>query len=446
MLASWLLVQYCAVMVLRVSSRARQAALLVRIDKGIVTGTRFASWGALHQDLFAGWKGMEWPVRFHRLPGALRLTDTVLQFLPLDRDATVRIIPLSRVKQVLVSAPGSRVHLLKLQLEDATSAVFEFGGDQRSRDQAREAIARGLRRRGEVVAAAAAARPVDDHDPLYRELVESGLVSEDVYRLYAPYREAASWQARLFQGGTLVEAPAQRAGLPSALLSELRPAEESGRRVKYRFDPATIHQIFVEEPAVQRAYEDTVARGVLDEKSFWKKYVEMRTALSASANGVRPSDAHAAARAFFAKYEQHTRDHSSRSDHENEAAGASQSALPLDVDLRRNEYASQEHREEHLADALELLHRFNRHGQLVMDASHFRPEEQEWLKRSSLILEELVESPASDSSDDNVELDGRACDATVLAAGLLPAPFQIERVAGEAYRAALCALSDANLC
>jgi hypothetical protein len=379
---------------------------------------------------------MEWPVRFHRQTGYLRLSDGVLQFLPQERESTVRVIPLRRVKQILVSAPSSRVHLLKLQLEDNTPAVFEFRVGIGHRDEAREAIARALRSRSTTETSS------EERDPLYVQLVESGLVPDSVYRKYVPCRNAASPQAKLFEGGSVLAAPAQRVGLPSALLTELRPAEESGRRIKYRFDPATIHQIFVEEPTVQRAYKDTVERGLMDEKSFWKKYVEMRTASTASVNGTKPNDAHAAARAFFAKYEQSTgASDTALKDHDVELA-TTQTSLPVDVDLRRNEYERKEHREEHLADALALLHRFNRHGQLVMDASHFRPDEKEWLKRSALVLEELVEEHRTGDPKEGFDSDGFTAGIHVSTSDLLPLPMNVETVDRETYEATLGTLTS----
>lgn len=380
---------------------------------------------------------MEWPVRHHRQAGSLRLSDASVQFLPQEREAQVRIIPLSHVKQILVSAPSSRVHLLKLQLVDNTSAIFEFGSSLGNRDQAREAIARALRRRS-TTAGQAPAEP----DPLYIQLVESGLVPEAVYRKYAPYREASNQQTKLFQGGTVVETAAQRVGLPSALLTELRPTEESGRRIKYRFDPATIHQIFVEEPIVQRAYKDTVERGLLDEKSFWKKYVEMRTASAATSSGTRPHDAHAAARAFFAKYEQSAEGQDHADGQSGLPSSTAETPLPVDVDLRRNEYEQREHHEGHLADALVLLHRFNRHGQLVIDASHFHPEEREWLKRSALILEELVDEDPADDPYPDLDANRARHSVPIPTLDLLPLPMTIETVDREVYQATIQALAN----
>lgn len=64
-------------------------------------------------------------------------------------------------------------------------------------------------------------------------------------------------------------------GVPTALVS-LEPAEQMGNTVRYVLNPAKIHQIFVEQPDVHRAYLATVPPGKLAEQAFWNKYFASR--------------------------------------------------------------------------------------------------------------------------------------------------------------------------
>ncbi|GAB0491062.1 hypothetical protein MMPV_002309 [Pyropia vietnamensis] len=64
-------------------------------------------------------------------------------------------------------------------------------------------------------------------------------------------------------------------GVPTALVS-LEPAEQMGNTVRYVLNPAKIHQIFVEQPDVHRAYLATVPPGKLTEQAFWNKYFASR--------------------------------------------------------------------------------------------------------------------------------------------------------------------------
>lgn len=59
------------------------------------------------------------------------------------------------------------------------------------------------------------------------------------------------------------KAMAQKQGMPSALLSDVRPDEETHLTVHYNLTPAIIHQIFVEKPAVEKLYKDLVPDKVL---------------------------------------------------------------------------------------------------------------------------------------------------------------------------------------
>ena len=345
---------------------------------------------------------MEWPVRHQKRDGVLHVTDTAVQFLPRDERQPVRLVPLSRVQQILVSAVTSKLPLIKLTLDHGQSAVYEFGQSREARDAARDAIARALRRYASAAPTGASAtatasagagasdRP-PDADPLYETLVASGLVSEALYRQYAPYRQQA------LQGAAVpltAAAPSptdtdilQRRGVPTAMLADLQPTEESGRKVKYRFDPATIHQVFVEEPAVHRAYRDTVERGVLDEKTFWKRYVEMRIGASSGAD----------ARAFFAQYERADGDTVEGRD----VAEVNRllAALPTEVNLAANSVVMDMRSEEHRSAALELAHRFNRHGKLVVEA--YLPQRADAKATlDAVVLDELRSDGRPDSTAD----------------------------------------------
>ncbi len=55
----------------------------------------------------------------------------------------------------------------------------------------------------------------------------------------------------------------QTKGIPSALLADVRPTAASSTTVQYKLTPATIHQIFIMYPNVQKLYNEVVPTKVM---------------------------------------------------------------------------------------------------------------------------------------------------------------------------------------
>lgn len=57
----------------------------------------------------------------------------------------------------------------------------------------------------------------------------------------------------------------QNVGMPSALLTDVRPSSETSNTVQYKITPTIIHQIFIENPEVEKLYKEMVPDKVLVE-------------------------------------------------------------------------------------------------------------------------------------------------------------------------------------
>ncbi|PSC72434.1 putative RNA polymerase II transcription factor B subunit 1-1 [Micractinium conductrix] len=107
-----------------------------------------------------------------------------------------------------------------------------------------------------------------DLKQLHQSLVEAGILGE-----------AEFWGARqeLVRGGGGGGARLrQRAGLPSAMLADVKPsADGQTEKVHFQLTPQIIQQIFTERPEVHRAYLAHVPH-TLDEKAFWTRYFKQQ--------------------------------------------------------------------------------------------------------------------------------------------------------------------------
>ncbi|KAL6046693.1 General transcription factor IIH subunit putative, variant 2 [Balamuthia mandrillaris] len=98
---------------------------------------------------------------------------------------------------------------------------------------------------------------------LHDELVISGIISEEEF-----------WSSRKQMLETEAQSVAkQQRGMSSELLADVKPALETCNAVHYRLTPTVIRQIFVEYPAVKKAYEEWVP-DKLSETEFWTKYFQ----------------------------------------------------------------------------------------------------------------------------------------------------------------------------
>uniref|UniRef100_A0A7S0ZEV1 BSD domain-containing protein n=1 Tax=Timspurckia oligopyrenoides TaxID=708627 RepID=A0A7S0ZEV1_9RHOD len=172
-------------------------------------------------------------------------------------------------------------------------------------------------------------------------------------------------------------------GIPSALLSELKGTESGNATQIFRFTPAIIHQIFVENPAVHRAYRAMVPRKMSEER-FWKRYVERRVMQSSGGRGGEHDRTD-----LFAKFELEAEKEAKR-----EVLERAQDLKVLELQLdRRDEYKSVYNSGAHADDGssvnamavagkqrdkfLPLVRRFNRHGALVLDTQGVSGETEE---------------------------------------------------------------------
>jgi len=98
---------------------------------------------------------------------------------------------------------------------------------------------------------------------LYEQLVQTGTITDDEF-----------WESRkaMLQNESL-NVNNQPKGIPSALLADVRPTAANSNTVQYKLTPATIHQIFIMYPNVQKLYNEVVPTK-MSEKEFWTNYFQ----------------------------------------------------------------------------------------------------------------------------------------------------------------------------
>lgn len=94
---------------------------------------------------------------------------------------------------------------------------------------------------------------------LHQELVVNGVVSEEEF-----------WENRQYllrnQAAELTQKKAQ-----STAWIDIKPSAQEGNEIKYTLTPEIIHDIFLQHPSVQQAYDENVPDKV-SEESFWKRF------------------------------------------------------------------------------------------------------------------------------------------------------------------------------
>eukprot|EP00899_Mesostigma_viride_P016881 jgi/Mesvir1/25194/Mv12891-RA.2 len=97
---------------------------------------------------------------------------------------------------------------------------------------------------------------------LHTKLVVSGVVSEHEF-----------WQSRTELLQAEERKSQQKVGIPNAMIADVRPTTDGrANKVHFKLTPEIIRQLFVEKPAVHKAYLANVP-DKMDEKKFWKKYM-----------------------------------------------------------------------------------------------------------------------------------------------------------------------------
>ncbi|KAJ9062192.1 RNA polymerase II transcription factor B subunit 1 [Entomophthora muscae] len=94
---------------------------------------------------------------------------------------------------------------------------------------------------------------------LHHELVLSGVVSEEEF-----------WENRQYllrnQAAELTQTKAQ-----TTAWIDIKPSAQEGNEIKYTLTPELIHDIFLQHPSVQKAYDENVP-DKLSEELFWKRF------------------------------------------------------------------------------------------------------------------------------------------------------------------------------
>ncbi|EFA80616.1 general transcription factor IIH component [Heterostelium album PN500] len=194
---------------------------------------------------------------------------------------------------------------------------------------------------------------------LFDSLVGAGIISENDF-----------WESRkMMLKNDGMRPDRQHVGMPSIILSDVRPTSESINAVRYRLTPSIINQIFIQHPSVERAYKDNVP-GKLSEQEFWKKYVHSKYFYrDRNIHNPPPTDD------LFSRYDTNDDseikllkkklmdinplvDLSSEGDEDNLSSGY---GVLLDANLNP----------EKLKNALPLLRKFNRHSSLVLGSKDF---------------------------------------------------------------------------
>ena len=182
----------------------------------------------------------------------------------------------------------------------------------------------------------------------------------------------------------------QLIGLSSAMLADVQP-ELTATSVKYTLTASVIEQIFLQYPLVKQAYQDHVPDR-LSETEFWTKYFQSRyyratrDGIDQTANSLQETDDDL----FSSYHEQDVAQRSSSSKASDSATGESslskhKAVIQVGhrgVDLTRNEAFDSYERQSYLLESTQqqdvslskqatrrqLLSKFNRHGEVVLDA------------------------------------------------------------------------------
>ncbi|KAA8492418.1 General transcription factor IIH subunit 1 [Porphyridium purpureum] len=317
-------------------------------------------------------------------------------------------VPIASVSSQMATPAGAKSALIKLvTVDNPKGIVFDFGADgAASRNAVRDVISSLLQLRvagsssAGIAPSAGAAQPQQTQPvppPISLENVspqeahrraeilnKNEMVSQMHAKLVLEQRavsDADFWKGIEFRLRKAKEATsvaqqqtskvATARGMPTALQTTVQGTETDAGTQTFRFTPTQMHQIFVEQPEVHRAYKALVPRK-MDEQLFWKKYVQSRILQSEFATGDR-SD-------MFAKFQMEAEREEGR---ELRQRAEALRARELQLD-RRDDHKSVHNEGAHCMDDgssaaaitignrkskyMPLVRRYNRHGTLVLDS------------------------------------------------------------------------------
>jgi len=210
----------------------------------------------------------------------------------------------------------------------------------------------------------------------------------------------------------------QRKGMPTELVADVRPSMETCNAVHYRLTPTIIHQIFLEYPAVKRAYDAWVP-DKLNEKQFWTKYFQSqyfhRDRLNSkveSANedsGVSPDDVFANC---STEDEQLVEDEDTLQKKLKSVCNITSNLTlePSEPFVDEKPHISEGEISKEVPSSLSLVRRFNRHGALVLGTDKIPNSEagasDEHLTTKQKILEKVSYSDLEEKpSEGNIVLN-----------------------------------------
>ncbi|GMF22289.1 unnamed protein product [Phytophthora lilii] len=302
-------------------------------------------------------------------PKGLRWTADAAPEAPAGAHAPIAV-PWSTVQDQQVSSLSSPKAMIRLRLAHNATLVLEFVAESGSleeafeaRERAKDFIARRLREngaRGTRSNAAALCNPTEIKQRAallaanpalkrqHTEMVNDGLISEEDF--WASRRHLIAGEA----------SKRQKTGKTSAILTDLAADNDTGGNViKYNLNAEVIHQIFIQYPAVYRAYQGQVP-DKMTETEFWGAFFKSK---------YFHRDRKAGHEDMFTKYEEKEKE---------ESKGVSVDPRgivdPL-IDLTATEEDAAVHHAKRQTTEKEnpssiTIAKFNRHGAYVLDPAH----------------------------------------------------------------------------
>ncbi|ONK79246.1 uncharacterized protein A4U43_C01F4410 [Asparagus officinalis] len=217
------------------------------------------------------------------VPGVLKMNEEKFVFVPNDpRSSASKLnVGFKNIKGHKFSKDGSKQALLNLTLDSEKGGgyIFEFDNFP-DRNACRDFVGKVLGKFQSVASSTKdQAVPEKSNATVHAEQLSASEMERRM-KLLRDDSELQKLHKEFVIGGVLTESEfwrqdrtlKQRTGLKSAMLADVRPsADGRANKVMFSLTPEIIHQIFVEKPAVLRAFLNYVPRK-MSEKDFWTKY------------------------------------------------------------------------------------------------------------------------------------------------------------------------------
>ncbi|KDO74038.1 hypothetical protein CISIN_1g007581mg [Citrus sinensis] len=217
-------------------------------------------------------------------PGALRMNDQKLMFMPDNRNSGAKlVVEFKSIQGHKYTKEGSnKPPLINLANAQGGSYIFEFDS-YADLHVCRDFVSKVLEKSKETPNAALEKSAVklpdeqlsEEEMQLRIKLLQENSELQKLHRQFVGgniLTEAEFWAARKLLDIDPSKKSKQRVGFKSAMISDIRPATD-GRtnKVTFSLTPEIILQIFAEKPAVHRAFLNFVPNK-MTEMEFWTKY------------------------------------------------------------------------------------------------------------------------------------------------------------------------------